>query len=710
MLISGTEQIQFQRADAPALSADGRYAVFQGILADVPGVYRRNLQSGAVQLVAREAGAGAPSISGDGRYVAFMTAADLNPSEEPAADEGCFEVYVRDMEREPKPNRSEEGDSEPAYTLASALDGTTEGITFACSAEGGAQVAPDGAISEDGRQVAFTVLDASNIARGPHCSEPTPLAQCPPEIEPSQVAVRDLERHTTTLVSVTPGGLAASGGGVTPAGLPVPGGGAYPSDGELSGRIEEELPYGDERSHSTAVISADGSTVAWLGTNISQQVAGGEGWGTEEVEPLWRRIGDGPAARTVRLLAGSGLNLGFNFGQERSVKFGSLLGLEMPLFIPPAISRDGSAVAVIANAPTAEAQASYGEMQNRNLERPDTDAYVVHVTPAPAYAPHVTALTATPSYAASGEALWPIKDIAISPSGEEVAFDTARSEFTLPSLALISPPFPDLNKGAVTFEANVALGTLQRVTTTYNGAEQNGQAGLLAFSGDGQTLAFASQASNLIFGDGVHAWEIYLAHDVPIETRTAPQVLGEAPPALAVGIPWLLSATAHARPDGSVLVSAQVPGAGQLVADTQAQVPTASSSHSPRPASRPRRLTHARARRAGARAAGRRANGRSSQSVRAFAPRTIAQAEARADGPVLLQLRLSIPARYRSLLASAHGLYALVRLSFSAAGHAALVQEIPVTIQISTRKRTRSAVVQGTRRHSARHGAARVSR
>jgi hypothetical protein len=51
-LISGTQLLQFDEADTPALSADGHYAVFQGSLAGVPGIYRRDLQTGQVILVA----------------------------------------------------------------------------------------------------------------------------------------------------------------------------------------------------------------------------------------------------------------------------------------------------------------------------------------------------------------------------------------------------------------------------------------------------------------------------------------------------------------------------------------------------------------------------------------------------------------------------------------------------------------------------------
>lgn len=145
-LLSGTQQLQFESADAPALAREGGFVAFQGSLAGVSGVWRRDLQTGAIEPVAttydkaapelsapNEAlaapGASAPSISADGRYVAFTTTADLEPEHdnlageaegEPAADRGCPEVYVRDMDL----SASVSG----AYTLAAAVGQSGAGI------------------------------------------------------------------------------------------------------------------------------------------------------------------------------------------------------------------------------------------------------------------------------------------------------------------------------------------------------------------------------------------------------------------------------------------------------------------------------------------------------------------------------------------------------------------------------------------------------
>lgn len=60
---------------------------------------------------------------------------------------------------------------------------------------------------------------------------------------------------------------------------------------------------------------------------------------------------------------------------------------------------------------------------------------------------------------------------------------------------------------------------------------------------------------------------------------------------------------------------------------------------------------------------------------------TVALGGAVAASPSELRLRLRVSGRYRSLLADRNGLYALLRVTFAAPAHKALVQEIPVTFR-----------------------------
>jgi Tol biopolymer transport system component len=676
-LLSGTAQLQFDQADAPALSRDGRYVAFQGSLAGISGVWRRDLESGAIEPVAvGEPGdpaisapdAAGPSISETGRYIAFTTTADLEPEHtpvggagpegEPAADVGCPEVYVRDMDLP--------ASAPGAYTLASALDGG-EGIVFAGScpsvSEGfaiaGAQAAPGVALSADGRSVAFTVLSPSDLATGPAGATTTPA---------SQVAVHDIEPGgTTTLVSVTPEGQ------------PTPDGGAFPStESEQYIRVgtAQSNQMGDDITGSTAAISGDGTTVAWLGTDVPAQVPGsgpeieagipessGRSAAAAEIEPLWRRIADGSAASTRRLLAGAGLDLFYYRDEDLEiVQGGSFVdtGASPVLFLAPALSEDGQSVAVISNAPRPAALDS-AELYEK---LPQTDAYLVRVQDDPAVTPQVTPLTETPDYDTTTGAYGFVKDIAISPDGSRVAFEAERTQFTLPALALVSPPAT--TRLPQTYEANVGLGTLQRVTSTYDGAEPvGGSAGLLSFSSDGETLAFASTATNLFYGDAVNASQVYLTEELPSQAQVAAQQPGSMPIEPLPSPAWRLDTTAVAQADGSVLVYAQAPGAGELEVQASAQLPV------PRKASPPK----------GGKADRARAEKPTKTAPPELRSRTVAHAATAAHASSELRLRLRVGAGYRALVTGKDGLYAILRVTFAAPGHVELVEKIPVTFR-----------------------------
>ncbi len=211
-LASGNPAVQLQADYAydPAISGDGRYVAFSGSVASQPGVYRKDLRSGRLELVAAGEHSGAPSISADGRYVSFTSDEEPASGHPGGAGKGCSSVYVRDM-HEPL-------DAPGAFTLASARDGSVQSLTYQppaagqghyCGAAGAARVA----LSADGRRVAFTVLSPSDLtgACTSDAGQP-PAISCP--TPPEQVAVRDLGSDATALVSVTHaslGGAPAAG-------------------------------------------------------------------------------------------------------------------------------------------------------------------------------------------------------------------------------------------------------------------------------------------------------------------------------------------------------------------------------------------------------------------------------------------------------------------------------------------------------------------
>ena len=161
VLLSGSPTIQADYAYSPAISAEATiaagarsgYAVFTGSVDSVTGVYRKNLQTGALELVAG-GDASAPSISAEGRYVSFTTS--QNP--ETGAPE-CSAVWVADMQP---------GPSEPRYELASALNGSTQSLTYAGSDQAGLPrrrlgSRKPGRADGEGREVVFTVIGESDL-------------------------------------------------------------------------------------------------------------------------------------------------------------------------------------------------------------------------------------------------------------------------------------------------------------------------------------------------------------------------------------------------------------------------------------------------------------------------------------------------------------------------------------------------------------------
>src|SRR5262249_54762105 len=151
-----------------AISGNGRYLAFQGSIGGLKGVFREDLETGAITAVedgnahekaALEASASAPSISAHGRYVSFPTNAPPHPggSTQPASSD----VYVADMSTSP-----------PTYQLASALDGSPQGLTYEATGgsvevTGGSAASGRVALSADGRKVAFFTTAPSDLTSGP---------------------------------------------------------------------------------------------------------------------------------------------------------------------------------------------------------------------------------------------------------------------------------------------------------------------------------------------------------------------------------------------------------------------------------------------------------------------------------------------------------------------------------------------------------------
>jgi hypothetical protein len=678
-------------AHDPAISGDGRYLAFDGSLGSVTGVFRRDLQSGIVEPVAvGEAGAPAgsaelPSISESGRYVSFTTTAALTPQDTNEAPD----VYVRDMEP---------GPGEPQYTLASALNGSAQGLTYEPSGSGsgsgyGSVASGRTALSANGREVAFVTTAVSDLA-GPG----TPALQ---------VAVRNLDTDGTQLVSVVedPATGTPAIDSATGAQEPVSGEEGGLTYGAVYSPSHPALPFKRPAAYALqspigASISADGTTVAWVGQDISRQAQtlSAEVLPAQYAEPLWRRIADGPQAPIRRITGGSDpadpacaasgeTSLGESssptdpcqgpFATEAPGVWTGGVGDPVPQ-----LSADGATVAFLANAPPVGV--SFGETQSRA-----SDLYVANMATGLTRIQALRPLTELASGNAEEQATTaPVVDLGISPDGSQIAFTTQRTVFPLGSPAYVSAPAatPDMVE---LFDVDLADDTLTRITHGYSGGageaphgtEVSGQDPYIdtdgalspSFSDDGDELAFSSTAANLVYGDGntpqqsgnpvFDGSDAFVVAREVFTTAPAPQYISGVPAGPPLSTPWHLGVSAFSRPNGTVLLEIQAPGAGTLHAGAASavRVKLKRRSHAVR--------APAHDRRAGV----------------TVAERTVATqtAHPRADELIVLTLKLAKP--YGALADGRGGLSATVDLSFSAHSHPNLREKLAVTFLRSER-------------------------
>jgi len=626
-LVSKSPTEQADEAISPVISADGRYLAFRGTIGGLRGVFRKDLESGAVAAVATgsayggggAADASAPSISADGRYVSFTTKAPLDPIDDGVGNDS--DVYVADMSIQ----------SSPTYELASALNNSLQGMTYEGS--GGSVASGRVALSADGREVAFYTTAKSNLTSGPGGStEGTPTPS-------GQVVLRNLETMQTTLVSAK---RDPEKGEMTD--LPVPGG----------AMVEKpQLPL-----LQGAALSADGSTVAWLGANLQSQVpllpgektAISAESGTSEFpydEPLWRRVADGPAAPTRRIVAGDP-SAPFPDLTDRNTEFNAAqgwLGVQGIEGVPQ-LSADGRTVGLIGN-PTNATNAFVVDMSD-GLSRAEAVHQLTAEIPIRPTEPQAV-INQEPYIALNGH----LYSLAISPDGERLAFATARQRFPLAPPNLIGSPPGSLGLVEL-YMVDLEAETLQRVTHGAGGAGeaslattgtgQEGGAGFPSFGDGGHLIAFSSTASNLVEGDGNEASDAFVVEDLTTPPTAGGASISPPPPEPTQKPRWRLVLSAFSLPNGDVRLVATVPAAGAVRVRVGAALGSASAS---------------------------------SRHLAATG------AKAGAGGPV--PLTLSLPRRFRRLAHSREGLYATARVSFRGAGDKPLHGELEVRFHAHSR-------------------------
>ncbi len=719
--VGGGRPQQAEYAHDAAISGNGQYVAFDGSVGGVTGVWRRDIATGATEQVAG-GDAELPSISESGRYVSFTSTEDLVPEDEARGPN----VWVRDMEP---------AGGEPEYILASAVNGSTKGLTYEYGSDPqeeerryGSVATGRSAISANGQEVAFVTTAVSNLLT-PH----TPALQ---------VAVRYLRSEQTVLVSgeydAATGQTSDEPVSVEEAGRTY--GAVYPGVAAHLGF--EPVPadgYWAEDPSPGASISADGSTVAWLGEDIDRQapMLSGEHASALYTEPLWRRIAPGSETPTERVTGGSepgnpaclasGETVLPAFPQSASdpcqgpfqVELTSAEGRTRGIWseeggsgtadFVPRLSGDGYKVAFVSSALPTGLGRGFG---NEGDGEPP-DLYIADMHPGLTRWQALTPLTRVGGLNTAADS--PITDFDISPGGEQVAFTTRRSELLLGSPAYVSVPAAEPGESEL-FDVDLADDTLTRVTHGYEGGPSEQAHGSKiecpgaedvycepitigaqspSFSADGRLIAFSSTASNLVFGDGngppfqaltrphlPDGSDAFLVERQTFVALPTPQYISEAPPQPPSEPLWRLGVTALSRSDGSVVLYVQAPGAGTLRAGAQSAVVVQSAAH---PARRARRAAGARGHASAAKAA--------APAHETVATRTVASAGAitHEDGGGLVTLVLNLAKPYAALAARDGGLTASVSLSFTAAGHPALHGSIAVGfLRSAPRKRTSS--------------------
>jgi hypothetical protein len=670
-LASESPAQQADYARHSAISADGRFVAFDGSFGGVIGVWRRELLSGAVAPVVtcapgtspEDPCAQLPSISADGRYVSFTTTSALDPRNDHNA---APDVYVRDMQSRTE-CRAERSEGEACeYTLASARTGSTVGLTYVYGAEPLSEEARYGslasgrsALTSDGRHVAFITTAVSDLH-----------GEATPKLE---VAVRDLDTHVTRLVSVRYD--PASG---HPTGEPVP---TSTEGGETLGAVypgDSALPaFGSPgAAYAGASISADGSTVAWMGQEIREQtqlLPAEPNITPGYTEPLWRRIADGPAA-PVRRITGGGdpasaacAASGENAPASPPTLADPCQGPFDPTYFEdgagiwvlgatsgeylPRLSADGRFVAFLSSAREIAAGEAF-------TSQPSSDLYLADMSTGLTRVAALRRLTELAG-ARLGEVArtGPIVDLAISADGRGVAFSTLRTVFPLGSPAYVSAPAPEAGIAEV-YSIDLANDTLTRVTQSFTGAQSEpagSTSGSPSYSADDNTLAFSSTAANLVYGDGnaphgevrggFDGSDAFFVHRRLPSPQVPETFISPAPAGPSLQAAWTLGVTARSRADGSVVLDVLLPGPGALGARVVAGV------RQRVPAGRAVRGSH----------------GRSSATIK---QRTVATTKLLVGAGGVREVTLALARHYRPLAARRGGLSGSVILTFQAPGHA----------------------------------------
>lgn len=669
---------QAKEAKDTAISGNGQYVVFDGAFGGKTGVFRRDLATGEVQVVA-EGKAELPSISETGQYVSFTTNERLDEENDRNSSP---DVYVRNMdipdEGHCRAEWEQNGEQCP-FTIASAVDGSSQGLEYHYELEEGefsarslgfeeshygSLAAGRSALDASGNEVVFVTIASSDL-NGPEQAYAPKL----------QVVVRYLETKRTELVSTV-----YREGQETSEPVPVEKeafrGAAFPG-----GDSPPEFPT--KGNYAGASLSADGNVVAWMANAVGKQAPtlAHENLEGEYDEALWREIGESGDGPTRRVTGGSDplspaceasgeailpatesladpCQGPFNTfgGRSGAGSAGLFVGGAAVNFIPR-LSADGEKVAFIATAhyiPSGE---------ESNATENAIDLYVADMAPGLTRVQALRRLTAVSG--ADGARGGTIGDFTISPDGTQVAFASSRTVFNLGTLSLVSPPEAEALAQQL-YEGDLSNGTLTHVTVGYEGqrteasGENNRPTSSPDFTSDDSLLAFSSPLDNLVYGDGNNADDAFLLEKVSFHNEPAIEAFSPPPPNPTPEPAWRLSVTGSAGRAGGATLYVEVPGAGSLRAKAQGTIKISSAgAHAKRAVS---------------------GRGHASAAKVRVQSRQIESASRASSSEGLVRLTLTPSKGYWKYLEAPHGLLAKVTVSFAAPGHSTISQTIELTL------------------------------
>jgi hypothetical protein len=309
------------------------------------------------------------------------------------------------------------------------------------------------------------------------------------------------------------------------------------------------------------------------------------------------------------------------------------------------------------------------------------DAYVVNMA---------SGLTRVAALSRLSEvAEYPVEDLAISADGTKVAFTTADTAFPLSSPALITPSLTQVSATQL-YEADLTAGTISLVSYGYDGNPADGDVLAPSFTTDGNTLAFASAADNLVYGayngtssNAPSTTLVFTTAENVSSTVVGQTSIGPGLSPVAITPEPALSAIARAERNGSVILDLDVPGAGTITARGTALITGTKTVErvetvkvrvkvTPKP---------------------RRKRGKSTTQIRLKTERkrvkitqrvdaikTIASARRTSTGSGDTTLTLTPSRAYAAELERASGLYTTLAVSFAAAGQTTLHQTLQITL------------------------------